>query len=281
MVENHGSAPPGPGGAPPASGGAWPFRTHGAYLRERFGERVHRISLDAGFGCPHRPGGRGPGGCIFCGPSGAGTGAFDRGMDVPAQMTAAADRLARSGVRKFIAYFQAFCGTYAPPEELERVWREAVRFPGVVGLTVGTRPDLVPDPVLALLARLALGLQSACDRTLRLLHRGHDRACFDDAVRRAHGFGLPVAAHVILGLPGEGPEDEAATAVHLAALAVEGVKLHHLYVEKGTELARLFEEGAFTPLTLEAYVTRAVSFLRRLPPRVVILRTAGRGDPAR
>lgn len=256
---------------------------------------MHRVSLDAGFGCPHRAGGRGPGGCIFCGSLGAGRGAHDRGISLAEQMAAGTARLARSGCRRFIAYFQAFCGTYAPLETLARVYREAAAFPGVVGLSVGTRPDLVPDPVLGLLARFAageetgasldvwleLGLQSAHDDTLRRIRRGHDRACFDDAVCRAHGFGLPVAAHVILGLPGEGSAEEEATAAHLARLRVEGVKLHHLYVEEGTELARRYAAGAISLLTAEAYVMRAAAFLRRLPPETVILRVAGRADPAR
>ncbi len=270
-----------------------PYRSHASYLKERFGERVHRVSLDAGFGCPHRRGGRGPGGCIYCSAHGSGSGAHDRGQTIRAQMQAGIERLSRSGIHKTIAYFQAFCGTGADPEELRRLYREAVTFPGVVGLSVGTRPDMLPDEVLELLARFArgretgspldvwveLGLQSANDDTLRRIHRGHDAACFDDAAARADRHGISVAAHVILGLPGEEEGRMMETARYLGTRPVKGVKLHHLYVEEGTELAKQYADRSVVTLSRSAYVDLAIAFIRRLPPKVVLLRLCGRGDP--
>jgi len=272
-----------------------PFRAYSAFLRERFHEKVFRIALDAGFGCPHREGGRGRGGCIFCGPAGSGTLAFDSNQGIREQMEAGISRLKRRGIHKYVAYFQAFSNTAAPLPVLARLYREAVSFPGVVGLSIGTRPDLVFPDLLKLLADMAapqdgslldiwleLGLQSASDASLKFLSRGHDVACFDRAVLAAtQEFGISVAAHVILGLPFEGEEEMMATADHLAGLPVRGVKVHHLFVEKDTELARIHEREDFTLLSEEAYIELTIGFLRRLPREVVIMRLAGKSDPKR
>lgn len=269
-----------------------PFRSYSAYLKERFGQKVHRIALDAGFGCPHRQDGRGTGGCIYCGPAGSGSSAHDQKLSVREQMRQGIERLEKQGVRNYVAYFQAFCNTAAPADRLKRLYREAVTLPGVVGLSVGTRPDLVSDEVLDLIrtfseggddhppldAWLELGLQSAHDETLALLNRGHDVACFDDGVARAHDRDLPVAAHVILGLPGEDKSRMTATAQHLAGLNVEGVKLHHLFVEKETVLAERFLNGEVKTLAVDEYIDLAIGFIRRLGPDTVLLRLAGKGS---
>ena len=193
----------------------------------------------------------------------------------------------RYGAAKFIAYFQSFSNTYAPVDRLRALYQEALAGPEVVGLSIGTRPDCLDDEVLDLLAGLArerllwleLGLQSAHDRTLKALNRGHDVACFTRAVERAASRGLEVVAHVILGLPGEGPEEMAATAAYLARLPVQGVKIHLLYVVEGSGLARLYRQGAYTCLTAEAYVQSVVDFVELLPPHLVIHRLTG--DPHR
>jgi radical SAM protein (TIGR01212 family) len=266
-----------------------PFFSHKAYLEARFGEPVRRLSLDAGFPCPHREGGRGAGGCDFCDARGSGTGAFDSGIGPVEQARRSASRLARSGVRKYIAYFQAFTNTLAPLDRLRSLYRDAAGLDGVVGLTVSTRPDALPDSVLELLASFApggsegtdldvwveIGLQSACDATLRAVNRGHDAACFDDAVQRAAGFGLRTAAHVILGLPGEGEATMMRTARHAAALPLEGVKMHHLYVTRDSPLAAAFERGEVRTLSLDEYVPLAVGFLRRLRSDMVVMRLCG------
>jgi len=273
-----------------------PYRAYSAFLKNRFGDRVHRVALDAGFGCPHRNQGRGGGGCIYCNKYGSGSNAFDQGHDIREQMSSGIERLSRLGIKKYVAYFQAFCGTAADPEILRSTYLDAAAFSGVVGLSIGTRPDLVPDEVLNLLSGFArgdetgrrldvwleLGLQSANDTTLKRIRRGHDTACFDDAVRRAAGScGLSVAAHAILGLPGEGEKQMMATAEHLGRLPINGVKLHHLYVEKGTELERLYQRGGFKPLSLDEYVRLAIAFVRRLKKDVVIMRLAGSCEQAR
>ncbi len=268
---------------------AAPYLSHNAYLKRLFGEKVHRLSIDAGFACPHRAEGRGRGGCLFCDSRGSGTGAFDEGRTVSEQTKRAIDRLGRSGVRRFIAYFQAFTNTLAPIDTLRSVYREACRFDGVVGLSVSTRPDAVADEVLDLLASFApegsegldldvwleIGLQSACDATLERLNRGHDVACFSDAVKRAAARGIKTAAHVILGLPGEGPDEMARTAALVASSPLQGVKLHHLYITKDSLLAAPFERGEISTLSLDEYIPLAVDFLRRIRPDQVVMRLCG------
>jgi radical SAM protein (TIGR01212 family) len=265
-----------------------PYLDLNTHLRSRFGTRVQKISLDAGLSCPNRDGRVGVGGCLYCNTRGSGTGAAARGLSLSAQIQAGISRLQqRYRASRFIAYFQSFSNTYAPVAQLKRLYDEALAFPEVVGLSLGTRPDCLEDEVLELLAAYArerllwleLGLQSAHDQTLKALNRGHDVACFTRAVARAASRGLEVVAHVILGLPGEGPNEMAATAAYLARLPLQGVKIHLLYVVKGSDLAGLFQEGAYTCLTEEQYVRLVVDFVELLPPKFVIHRLTG--DPHR
>ena len=263
-----------------------PYRDLNSYLKGRFGARVQKITLDAGLTCPNRDGRVGTGGCLYCNARGSGTGAWGRGQDIAAQMEAGMARLARRyGAAGFIAYFQSFSNTYAPAARLRQLYEAALAFPQVVGLSIGTRPDCLEDDVLELLAAYArdrlvwleLGLQSAHDVTLTRLNRGHDVACFTEAAVRAAARGLPVVAHVILGLPGEGPREMAATAAYLARLPLQGVKIHLLYVIKDSGLARLYESGEYDCLTEDQYVNLVVDFIERLPPHLVIHRLTG--DP--
>ncbi len=265
-----------------------PYRDLNSYLREKFGQRVQKITLDAGLSCPNRDGRVGVGGCLYCNPRGSGTGAFARGWSISRQMQEGLDRLGRRyAARKFIAYFQSFSNTYAPIAQLRALYQEALAFPEVVGLSIGTRPDCLNSEVLELLAGytgrylvwLELGLQSAHDATLRLINRGHDVFCFAAAVRQAVGYGLPVVAHVILGLPGEGPMEMAATARFLANLPLHGVKIHLLYVIRGSGLARLYEAGEYRPLSAEEFITLVVDFIELLPPDFVIHRLTGDPHP--
>jgi radical SAM protein (TIGR01212 family) len=265
-----------------------PYRDLNSYLKGRFGERVQKITLDAGLTCPNRDGRVGTGGCLYCNPKGSGTGAWGRGLSLPAQMAAGMATMARRyGAARFIAYFQSFSNTYASQETLRELYDAALAFPQVAGLSIGTRPDCLEEDVLDLLAGYArdrlvwleLGLQSAHDRTLARLNRGHDVACFTTAVARAAAWGLPVVAHVILGLPGEGPGEMAATADYLARLPVQGVKIHLLYVIKDSGLARLHEAGEYVCLTADQYVQLVVDFIERLPPHLVIHRLTGDPHP--
>jgi len=265
-----------------------PYLDLHTHLRRRFGARVQKLTLDAGLTCPNRDGRVGTGGCLYCNVRGSGTGAAARGMSLTAQIQTGMTRLQRRyGVSRFIAYFQSFSNTYAPVERLQTLYAEALAFSEVVGLSIGTRPDCLDDEVLDLLeyyARgrllwLELGLQSAHDRSLQAINRGHDVACFTKAVERAAAKGLEVVAHVILGLPGEGPEEMAATAAYLARLPLQGVKIHLLYVVEGSGLARLYREGAYECLTEAEYVRLLVDFVEILPPHFAIHRLTG--DPHR
>jgi len=265
-----------------------PYRDINSYLRELFGERVQKVTLDAGFTCPNRDGRAGVGGCLYCNARGSGTGAFGQGLGIKEQLAAGIERLARRyGAARFIAYLQSFSNTYAPLARLESIYREALGHPQVVGLAVGTRPDCLPDEVLDLLAELSrdrlvwleLGLQSAHDETLQRLNRGHDVACFTEAVQRSAAKGLPVVSHVILGLPGEGREHMLATARYLAELPLQGVKLHLLYIIKGSGLEAFYRQGEYEPLTEEAYVSLVADFLELLPPHMVVHRLTGDPHP--
>ncbi len=263
----------------------WPLEPHPSvsrYWRLRFGETVRRISLDPGLSCPNRDGTRGTAGCAFCDPSSFAPSAGDP-RPVTEQLADGIRRLRARGIRRFAAYFQPRTNTYAPPQVLRSLWDQVAAFPEVVVLCVGTRPDCVPDPVLDLLAGytdrfevwLELGLQSCRDATLERLGRGHTAEDFADACRRAGARGLKVCAHVILGLPGESPADERATARFVAGLGVAGVKLHQLSVVRGTPLEAAWRRGDLAVLSEHAYVDRAAAFIRELPARTVIHRLVG------
>ena len=263
------------------------YRDFNTYLRETFGERVQKISLDAGLGCPNRDGTLSDKGCIYCNSLGSGTGAWIRHHLSIDEQVMEGCRFAekRYGAKKFIAYFQSFSNTYAPLEKLKSLYDQALNHPGMVGLSVGTRPDCVNEDVLGLLNSyrkdymvwVEYGLQSSHNRTLSEINRGHNVACFERSVLMSHSRGLQVCAHVILGLPGETREMMMETARFLSNMPVDGVKIHLLYVVKGTPLAALHEKGGYRCLEREAYIELVVDFLEYLPPDMVVQRLTG--DP--
>jgi len=265
------------------------YRDFNTYLREQFGERVQRISLDAGLGCPNRDGTVSTGGCIFCDGRGSGTGAFSEDRESIAQQISRAKGFIqkRYKAHKFIAYFQSFTNTYAPATHLKRLYDEALNHPDMVGLSVGTRPDCVDEEILEVISAyrkdhlvwMEYGLQSAHDKTLQIINRGHSVECFERAVRLAHNVGLNVCAHVILGLPGENRRMMLETAQFIADLPVQGVKIHLLYVTRGTPLAQLHEKGTFRCLERDEYANLVVDFLELLPPDMIIQRLTG--DPGK
>ena len=265
------------------------YTAFSAWLRQRFGERVQKIMVDAGLTCPNRDGTAGTGGCIYCNARGSGTGALERGVSIRDQVIAGRDAVSRRyKARKYLVYFQSFSNTYAPVNRLRAIYDEAVNAAdGVAGMSIGTRPDCVDGPVLDLLAEYAVermvwveyGLQSAHDATLRKINRGHDFQCFAEAVRETRKRGMLVCAHVILGLPGEGPAEMRATADALADLGVDGIKLHLLYVVRGTPLERWYRTGDYRPLEPEAYAEAVCEFLERTPPKVVVQRLTGDPHP--
>ena len=265
-----------------------PYNSLNAYLKDQYGERVQKITLDAGLTCPNRDGRVGWGGCIYCNDKGSGTGASARGHSLTWQL---AEGIARVGKRyqakKFIAYFQSFSNTYGSIEKLRRLYDEALAHPQIVGLSIGTRPDCLTPELINLLAAycrkhiiwLELGLQSSHNRTLQLLNRGHDVSTFVEAVNLLSEKGLHVLAHVILGLPQESRTEMLATAKFLGTLRLQGVKIHLLYVIKNTPLAKLYADGRFVPLSREAYVNLVVDFIELLPPDMIIHRLTGDPHP--
>ncbi|MDK2847971.1 MAG: uncharacterized protein PWP34_1324 [Desulfuromonadales bacterium] len=263
-----------------------PYLTFSRHLKQRFGGRVHKISVDAGFSCPNRGATRNRPGCLFCDPDGSGAVGIDRGFPVAEQIERGKEIMIRKyKARHFLAYFQPFSNTFAPVEHLRKLYDEALAVERVVGLAVGTRPDCVPPPVMDLLAEyhrrtyfwLELGLQSSHDRTLELLRRGHDYSCFLDAYEAAKARGLRVCVHVILGLPGESRADMLATAEEMARLKVDGIKLHLLHVLRGTPLGDLYQQGDIRILEQDEYVSLVADVIERLPSSTLIHRLTGDG----
>jgi radical SAM protein (TIGR01212 family) len=257
-------------------------------LRRRFGARVARVTIDAGFTCPNVDGTVTTGGCVYCDNRSFSPNRRLPRASVRAQVERGVALLGpRYGAERFLAYFQAATNTHAPVERLRRLYDEALEHPQVAGLAVGTRPDSVPGPVLDLLegyARgryvcLELGLQSIHDRSLDWMNRGHHYDAFVDAVGRCRGRGLDLCAHVILGLPGESRDDMLATADALAALSVDAVKIHNLHVVRGTPLEEMYRRGEVTMMGREEYVQVVCDFLERLPPAMVIHRLNGDAPP--
>ncbi len=264
------------------------YRDYNTYLKKIFGERVQKISLDAGLGCPNRDGKISERGCIFCNRHGSGTGAWiERGLSITEQITRSKEYLAkRYKARKFIAYFQSFTNTYAPVSRLKSLYDEALEDIDFVGLSVATRPDCIDEEILDLLDSyqqshlvwLEYGLQSSHRKTLDRINRGHGVGDFVHSVHLANARNLNVCAHVILGLPGENRTMMLETARFLSSLPVQGVKIHLLYVVRGTELETLYRNGGLHCLEREEYVGLVVDFLELLPPHMVIQRITG--DPS-
>jgi radical SAM protein (TIGR01212 family) len=263
-----------------------PYRSFSAHLRQHFGTRVHKISVDAGFSCPNRDGGREGSGCLFCDPTGSGAIGIDQRQSVAAQIEQGKEVMTRKyKASLFMAYFQPFSNTNAPVDLLRTLYDEALAVPDVVGLSVGTRPDCLPEAVVELLAEynqrtyfwLELGLQTSHDRTLAWLRRGHDLNQFLTAYDAAKQNKLKVCVHVILGLPGETRQEMLATADLLADLQVDGVKIHLLHVLRGTPLGELYAAGQFELLSQGDYVELVVDMLERLHPATLIHRLTGDG----
>ncbi len=258
--------------------------TFGAAMRRRFGQRVHKIAIDAAFTCPNRDGTLGRGGCTFCNNSSFSPNGR-RPPPVAAQLAAGRRVIRRrTGARRYLAYFQAYTNTYGEPEHLRRLYDQALAEPDVIGLSIGTRPDCVPDPVLDLLAGyrdagrevwLELGLQSSFDHTLERVRRGHGFEAYRSAVRRARARGLQVCTHLILGLPGEERVHFMTTLERVLELGVDGLKLHPLHVVRGTRLASEWRRGAYRPLSQEAYVASVADLVEHTPPEVVYHRLTG------
>jgi radical SAM protein (TIGR01212 family) len=257
-----------------------------SFLVNRFGCRVHKLQIDAGFTCPNRDGKVAWGGCAYC--DGRGSVLRQQGpLPSVAEQIRSGKALYRNlrGAAKFIAYFQTFTNTYAPAEKLRALYEEALTQEDVIGLSIGTRPDCIDDDILSMLEDFAkrshvwieYGLQSIHDRTLRRMNRGHDAATFMEAVRKTADRGLFICTHIIVGLPGETHEQMLETARTIATLPIDGIKIHSLLALRGTEVGRMYEEGAITLPGKDDYVATVCDILEILPPSMVIQRLTAEG----
>lgn len=260
------------------------IHSYGHYLRQRFGCRVSKVNVDAGFTCPNRDGSKGIGGCIYCNNVSFSPKDTQPVIPLEEQMSAGmAYHRKRLGSEKFIIYFQKYTNTYGSVDLLADLYQRALNHPDVLGISVGTRPDALSDEAVELLAGIArkhyvcleLGLQSMDDVILSQINRGHTLEDFVSAVGRAHGHNFDICAHLIHGFPGETAGEFLKTAELIAGLPINSVKLHQLHAVEGTRLAEMYRAGEFIPLTLAQYVATAADFLELLPSRVTVQRLYG------
>lgn len=256
------------------------------YLKNTFGEKVYRLSLNGGMTCPNRDGTLDSKGCIFCSAGGSGDFASAPSLSVTEQIADAKNRiLAKTDCKKFVAYFQAYTNTYAPISYLRKLFTEAIAAPDVVALSIATRCDCLSDEILDLLEELnrqkpvwiELGLQTIHAHTHQFIRSGFTLTQFDNAVKRLHERGISVITHLILGLPGETKEMMLQSLSHVTSLPIAGIKLQLLHVLKNTDLATFYEKETFPIFTLEEYCDFIVDCIERTPPHIVLHRITGDG----
>jgi len=264
------------------------YNDFNTYLRSIFGCRVQKITIDAGLSCPNRDGTISTGGCIYCNSRGSGTGAHAKGLSVTDQIIQGKRTLSkRYKAKKFVAYFQSFSNTYGPFDRLKILYEQALAIEDVVGLSIGTRPDCVDEPILELLQSyvkkhlvwIEYGLQSANDSTLAFINRGHDIKCFKKAVVATKNRGIKICAHVILGLPNEKKAHVLETARAVSDMEIDGIKIHLLYVVSGTKLDKLYSAGEYRCLEQQEYADLVCDFLEHIPKNIVIQRLTGDPHP--
>lgn len=255
------------------------------FLRERFGDKIYKISLDAGFTCPNRDGTVSTGGCIFCSARGSGDFAGSN-SDLAKQFEEVKEMMQKkwkSG--KYIAYFQAYTNTYADVKTLREKYYSVLNLEGVVGIAIATRPDCIDEDILDLLEEISkkkylwveLGLQTIHEETARFINRGYKLDAYIGAVKELKKRNIDVVTHVILGLPGENKADVLETIDFVANTGTQGIKLHLLHLLKGTRLAKLYDEGAINVMSKDEYVDVIVDCVQRLPENIVIHRITGDG----
>ena len=263
-----------------------PYRSLDYMLRERFGEKVYKVTLNGGMSCPNRDGTLGTGGCIFCSEGGSGDFAADVALSITEQIESQIEILSQKRpIQKYIAYFQAYTNTYAPVEYLRKIFTEAMSHPQIVALSVGTRPDCLGEEILDLLEELnrikpvwiELGLQTIHEKTAQYIRRGYRLSCFEQAVENLRRRNIEVIVHTILGLPGESREDILETMRYLNKKDIQGIKLQLLHVLKGTDLACDYLAGRFRVYEREEYLDLLIQCLENLDPEIVIHRITGDG----
>lgn len=267
-----------------------PYNSLSAYLKKKYGEKIFKIALDGGFTCPNRDGTKGEKGCIFC--SAGGSGEFATTVtetSVPEQIEKALSLFGNKNIgRKYIAYFQAYTGTYDKPERLLALYRAALSHPLICGISIATRPDCLGTEVLDVLRLcqeefpdkfiwVELGLQTIHARTATYIRRGYPLSCFNEALASLHALSIPVIVHIILGLPGESDKDMLATIDYLNHCHIFGIKLQLLHVLKDTDLATDYENGVFTCLSKEHYIDLLIRCINHLDPEIVLHRVTGDG----
>lgn len=268
-----------------------PFNAYASFFRKYFGERVQKLSIDAGFSCPNRDGNKGKGGCTYCNNRAFNPSYCLPGKPIRQQLTEGMEfHLKRYKTNKFLAYFQAYSNTYAPIEILKQRYEEALQTQNVVGLVIGTRPDCVDDAILDYLAELSrdyyiiveYGIESVYDKSLKRINRGHDFACAKEAVEKTARKGLKTGAHFIFGLPGESRQQMLDSVQIINELPLTTIKFHQLQIIRGTQMAREFEtkSGDFLVFNEMAdYIDYIVHFTERLKPDIMIERFAGEVSP--
>lgn len=259
------------------------YNAFSEYLKNKYGEKVYKITIDAGFSCPNRDGTISKGGCIFCDESGSFSKAHSSELDIKNQVITGISTLnARFGAQKFIAYFQAFTNTYAPVDKLKKIYDSAYCDERILGISIGTRPDCIDEKKLELISGyknpwLELGLQSTHDETLKKINRGHDYGCFLEAYKLAKEKGIKVCVHMVLGLEGESREMMLESAKRLAKLNIDGIKLHMLTILEDSPIAKMYNNKPFKLLDMQQYCELVCDFLEILPPDTTIHRLAGSG----
>ncbi len=255
------------------------YNNYNSYLKERYGSRVYRIGLDAGFSCPKT--------CVYCNENGSRSSYTDPNDSIEKQLSGRIEYLKKTkGAAKFIAYFQAFTNTNSPVERLKEVYDKILPFEEIVALSIGTRPDCINTDKLKMIASykdryevwMEYGLQSIHDKTLKAIKRGHDFNDFLKAYNETREFSIPVCVHVIIGLPGETREDMVSSARKLSELKVDGVKIHLLHILKGSELEKRYNDGLVKVLKQKEYVELVCDFLENLSGDIIIQRLTGQGN---
>lgn len=261
------------------------YNQYSEFLKQKFGAKVYKITLDAGFSCPNRDGTISSSGCIFCDDGGSFSQAHSNRLSIEEQVRVGAETLAkRFKAKKFMSYFQAFTNTYKPVKELEKIYKASLNYPDIVGISIGTRPDCIDDDKLKLISSFTLdyytwieyGLQSVHDKTLKKINRGHDYKCFLEAYEKTKNYGINTCLHIILNLF-ETYDEMMETARTIAKLEPDGVKIHMLVALEGTRVADMYRNGEIDFMTEDEYVSTVCDFLEYLPPKTTIHRLAGNG----
>ncbi|WP_077619145.1 TIGR01212 family radical SAM protein [Bacillus sinesaloumensis] len=262
------------------------YHTWNYHLRNTFGHKVFKVALDGGFDCPNRDGTVAHGGCTFCSVSGSGDFAGNRADDILTQFHTIKDRMHEKWKDgKYMAYFQAFTNTHAPVEVLRERFEPVLNQEGVVGISIATRPDCLPDDVVEYLAELnertylwvELGLQTVHEKTAQLINRAHDFQCYVDGVNKLRKHNIRICSHIINGLPQETPDMMMETAREVSKLDVQGIKIHLLHLLKGTPMVKQYEKGLLEFLSFDEYIQLVCDQLEILPPEMIIHRITGDG----